>query len=214
MSGDPNLRHEALDTLRARGRLKRFSQRQTILGRGEPGAFLGIIESGAVRISVFNAEGRELALALLGPQDVFGEVAVLDGFDRTADAIAVGKADVTVVSAADVHSLMRQDHAVSAFFVKILCQRLRGSNAHAEAHALGSLSGRLALQLLNLGHEDENGMLIVNELPSQSELARLVGCSRESINRQFRSWEKAGKVLFGEKSLKVPDPIDFQETAV
>lgn len=144
----------ALAALKSRGRQRRLGARQTIFAREEPGDFLAIIGSGAVRISVFNPDGRELALALIGPGEVLGEIAVLDQRPRTADAIAVGAVEACVVAAKDVRKLLRNDPDVAGFFVRLLCQRLRGANTSAEAHALGSLSGRLALQLVNLGHED------------------------------------------------------------
>lgn len=202
-----------MEALRAIGRTRRFRNRQTIFSRGDPGDFLAIVESGVARISLFNPDGRELALALVGPGEMIGEIGVLDRQPRTADAIAIGAVELCVVSAAEVQELIRSRAEIASFFIALLCERLRGANLQAEGHALSTLAGRLALQLLNRGQEAPDGSLVIPALPSQSELARLVGSARESVNRQFRLWEQAGLLAPQADGFVVPDPVALQGSA-
>lgn len=208
-------RHEqALSVLRSWGREQKFNARQTIFARGDAGDSLAIIDSGVVRVSVFNVDGRELALALLGPGDVIGEISVIDAKERTADVIAVGRVNITLISAKDVRGLLHTDRAVTDFFFDLLCERIRSANAHAESQALNSLAGRLSIFFVNNGKEQEDGSLLLADLPSQSELARLVGGARESVNRQFRAWREQGLLCSEGEGYRVTDPVRLQEEAV
>lgn len=207
-------RAQALETLRHCGREKVFQARQTIFVRGDKGDSLAIVESGVVRISVFGSDGRELALALLGPGDVIGEISVIDNRDRAADVIAVGRVKVTVIPAKEARRLIYEDHDVTDFFLELLCDRIRSANAHAESQALNSLAGRLSIFFVNNGEELADGSLSLPDLPSQSELARLVGGARESVNRQFRIWRDAGLLVAEGQGFVVPDPVRLQEDAV
>lgn len=207
-------RAEALRILRAHGHERCFSARQTIFARGDDGDSLGIVESGVVRISVFGADGRELVLALLGPGDVIGEISVIDSKTRAADVIAAGEVRLTVIEAGQLRELLYSERKVTDFFLELLCERIRSANTHAETYALNTLAGRLAIYFVNHGHEETDGTLSLPDLPSQSELAKLVGVTRESVNRQFRAWKEAGLLVTDETGYAVTDPVRLQESAI
>ncbi len=211
---DSDLTEAALKTLRAHGREKTFKARQTIFARGDAGDSLAIVESGVVRISLFGQDGRELALALLNAGRVIGEISAIDGEPRTADAIAVGKVTATMIAGQDLRSLLAQDSQVRDYFLTMLCERVRSANSYAESHALNSLAGRLSIYFVNNGKEEEDGSISLHNLPSQSELARLVGGARESVNRQFRMWRDQGLLEAVDKGYRVPDPVQLQEAAM
>lgn len=212
--GELEPRAEALRLLRSHGRERRFSSRQTIFARGDEGDSLAIVESGVVRISIFGADGRELVLALLGPGDVIGEMSVIDNKPRAADVIAAGEVTLTVIGAGQLRELLYSERKVTDFFLELLCERIRSANAHAETYALNSLAGRLAIYFVNHGHEEPDGTLSLPDLPSQAELAKLVGVTRESVNRQFRAWKEIGLLVSRDDRYLVPDPVRLQESAI
>ncbi len=207
-------RADALGILRSHGHERRFRARQTIFARGDDGDSLAIVESGVVRISIFGADGRELVLALLGPGDVIGEISVIDSKPRAADVIAVGQVTLTVIAAGQLRDLLYSERRVTDFFFELLCERIRSANAHAETFVLNSLAGRLAIYFVNNGHEETDGTLSLPDLPSQSELARLVGVTRESVNRQFRAWKETGLLVTHSEGYVVTDPVRLQESAI
>lgn len=145
---------------------------------------------------------------------MIGEISVIDAKERTADVIAVGRVNITLISAKDVRGLLHTDRAVTDFFFDLLCERIRSANAHAESQALNSLAGRLSIFFVNNGKEQEDGSLLLADLPSQSELARLVGGARESVNRQFRAWREQGLLCSEGEGYRVTDPVRLQEEAV
>jgi len=204
----------ALRILREHGRERRFAARQTIFARGDDGDSLAIVESGVVRISIFGSDGRELVLALLGPGDVIGEISVIDNKSRAADVIAVGNVVLTVIEAGHLRELLYSERVVTDFFFRLLCERIRSANAHAETYALNSLAGRLAIFFVNHGNEKEDGSLSLPDLPSQAELAKLVGVTRESVNRQFRAWKHTGLLVTDTTGYVVTDPVRLQESAL
>ncbi|MFK7876408.1 MAG: Crp/Fnr family transcriptional regulator [Paracoccaceae bacterium] len=213
MGQDAN-RAVALQTLRAFGYERKFKRRETMIARGDAGTSVAIIDSGVVRVSLFGSDGRELALALFGPGQLVGEISAIDGKERTADVVAVGNVTATILSGSDFKRLLYSDKDVSEFVCKLLCERIRSTTAYAESQALNSLAGRLTIYFINHGIEQENGSLSLPDLPSQSELARLVGGARESVNRQFRLWRDEGLLIAQGKGYVVPDPVRLQEVAM
>ena len=211
---DSALHAEALEILRGSGREKSYTARLTIYACGDVGDSLAIVESGVVRISLFGNDGRELALALLGEGEVVGEIAAIDNKQRAADVIAVGRVRVTMIPAAELRKLIHTDKTVTDFFLQMLCQRLRSTNDHAESHALNSLAERLSLYFVNHGFEEDDGSLTLDNLPSQSELARLVGGARVCVNLQFRTWRDSGLLVDARHGFRVPDPVSLQESAM
>lgn len=208
---------QAIDLLRAVGRRQSFSARQTILHKGDEAGSLMIVEEGVVRISVSGIDGREMALALCGPGEIIGEIAVLDRGERTADAVAVRGVSATIISGSELRRLMYEEPLVLDHMVSLLCRRLRSANRHAEGHALGSLTGRLAVQLLNLtdhGAQNAEGRHVIDAVPSQSELARLVGGARESVNRQLKKWQQEALIQFDGSRMVIEDAEALQISSV
>ena len=207
-------RSEALGILRQLGHQRTFKRRETMIARGDPGTTVAIIDSGVVRVSLFGPDGRELALALFSAGQLVGEMSAIDGHERTADVIAVGDVNATLIPVSEFKRVAYSNPAVAEFVCRLLCDRVRSTTAYAESYALNSLAGRLSIYFVNNGIEQDDGSLSLIDLPSQSELARLVGGARESVNRQFRMWRDAGLLVLEGKGYIVPDPIRLQEEAM
>lgn len=203
----PRPRAPELDRLLARGRLRRFGAHETIFHRGDDGGFLALIVRGVVRIELTSPDGRNLALRLMKPGELLGEIAVLDGSTRTADAVAAGEVELLVVRAEDVRRIMRDDPDVAAYFIRMLCARLRNATDSVEGHALNDLPQRLATLLLALSEPVVEGgrRAVVAAAPSQGELARLVGGTREAVNRRMRRLVESGAISRDARRIVIPD---------
>ena len=196
------LSEEDWAALAAAGRRRRFAMRQTIFQKGDPGAFMLLVLSGSVRISIATEDGREATLNVVEPGEMLGEIAVLDGRLRTADAVAAAPVEALVIDRAALRATMAERPAVAAALIEVLCARMRRSSWQVEAMALRDLPGRLALLLLGLA--DERGAALsdagggefvrIARPPSQSEMGRLIGASREGVNRQLRAWVRDGLI--------------------
>ncbi|MBU6499594.1 MAG: Crp/Fnr family transcriptional regulator, partial [Rhodospirillales bacterium] len=169
----------------------------TIFSKGDPGSSMMAVLAGRVRIAAMSAEGREITLNVIGPGEFFGEIALLDGQPRTADAVAIEETRLLVVERRHfLPFLLRHGELVEAL-LGVLCGRLRRTSLALEELALFELPVRLARLLLKLaadyGRPAEGGTRIDLKL-SQRDLGTLVAGSRESVNKLLRQWQGEGVI--------------------
>lgn len=173
----------------------RFGKGEMLFARGDPGAHLYIVSEGQIRLAVATSEGRELSFQIVGPGDLFGEIAVLDGQTRSAEATALIQSTVYGLERSDFHRLRATNPAISEAVIFFLCTRLRSVSDKLETIALYPLEVRLARFLLAAlqGRKAPGGRRVPLELLySQSELALLLGASRPKINAALGALESAG----------------------
>jgi CRP/FNR family transcriptional regulator, cyclic AMP receptor protein len=158
---------------------------------------------GTIRISVPSSEGKELLLAIIQPGEVFGELAVLDGKERSADTIAENACTLAILDRHDILSFFERNPSAWPKLVKVLCQRLRHTDQVFAEVALLQLPARLArsmLRLLDLHSTSAPGKTPTIRF-SQRELANMVGGTRESVNRCLRNWQRNGIVQITEGAI-------------
>ena len=183
-----DLEPEAFEQLFRYAKLTTFKRGATICSKGDPGNSLFAVISGTVKISVSSPDGRNAILNLIGAGDLFGEIAVLDGQARTADATANTNCEIYVIDRRDFLPFVRSQPALAMKFIEILCTRLRWTSDQVEQVILQDLPGRLAATLLGLIEKrklDPNSRTIA---VTQQEISEMVGMTRESINKQLRAW--------------------------
>jgi CRP-like cAMP-binding protein len=169
---------------------------QVLFIKGDPGNQLYIVKRGVIRISSNSTDGKETTLNLLRAGQMFGEVAVLDGQERTANATAHEACELLVMERQDLLTFLDRHPAAMRNMLVAVCSRLRWiSEALEDAHFL-DFPRRLAKRILLLtqlfGHaHSEGGVRIALQL-SQQDLAELLVVTRESVNRQLRLWEADG----------------------
>ncbi|MDH4981903.1 Crp/Fnr family transcriptional regulator [Hyphomicrobium sp. D-2] len=192
---DEAIRHTIAGEMRAIG----FNAGQTIFGRGDPGTEMYLVVSGRVRISILSPEGRELSFAHASTGAVFGEIAMLDGGLRTADATAVDAVNVLCLSKPAFKRLLETHPRVAEAVIRFLCGRIRDADQQLEAIALYPIEGRLARFFLATAKaaapDDTEGQIAVDISMSQSELALLVGASRPKVNAALALLEASGAIV-------------------
>src|SRR6266700_6562694 len=152
-----DLEPEAFDQLCRYAKHSTLKRGATIVARGDPGNSLIAVISGTVKISVSSADGRSAILNLIGPGEIFGEVAVLDGLARTAAATANTKSEIIVIDRREFIPFVRSQPALAMKFIELLCQRLRRTSDQVEEVILQNLPGRLASALLRLTEKHKPG---------------------------------------------------------
>ncbi len=197
-------------------RLMRFSAMQSykandvIFRRGDPGEGMMAVLKGQIRIGIMSAEGKELIYNLIGAGHVFGEIALIDGKPRTADAVALEPTDVVVVRRRDFIPFLEADANLCIRLMAVLCERLRQTSELAEDFMFLELRERLAKRLVRLaelyGRPWHKGVIINFRLP-QRELAAMMGTSRESINKQLRVWAEAGWIEVDRGNIAIRDIV-------
>jgi CRP/FNR family cyclic AMP-dependent transcriptional regulator len=180
-----------LDDLLAHAKLVRYPARAGLFSRGDPGGQMIAVVSGRVRISLTGPDGHELILNVIEPGQLFGEIAMLDGRARTADATIVEPTELLIIDRRDFVPFLARHSEVAVRLLLTLCERMRTTTDQIEDIFLLPVTARLAKKLLQI--EAAPGQPAGVRL-SQRELGNMLGVSRESINKHLAGWQKAGLV--------------------
>src|SRR6201985_1905492 len=160
---------------------------EVLFQKGDAGDALFGVRRGQIRIETGASDGSRLTLNFMGSGDLFGEVAVLDGQSRTADAMAGEPTELFVLRRADFLAFLEREPKVAIKIIQLLCQRIRWQSERLEESMLQALPVRLARRLCALAADFGSEVHI-----SQEQLGIFVGAARESVNRQLQSWRKEG----------------------
>ena len=195
---------------------------QTIFVQDEPGDRLFALAEGSVKLVVRSAQGEVVELARHWRPAVFGEVALLDGGPRSATAEAVERTTLVVVTRDELIRLLRSDSQVVDRVLKALGELIRRADLLATELVFLDLPGRLARRLLELaeapdgpaqGAPPTGDVRLRTRRVTQTELANMVGGSRQSVNIALRSLEKRGYVRLVGWTIELLDPNELRRRA-
>lgn len=187
---------------------RKLAARQELFHKGESSDECYAIVSGALKASATSPEGKEMTFSLMGPGEVFGEVAMLCGGRRTATVQALEACDLLVIRRRDLLPLFEREPSIAIACMAAVAERLANVSELAEDHRFRNLPARLARKLVALaeGYGAPEGEGIVIELKlSQTELGNMVGATREAVNKQIRAWERDGVVQHEAGRLELRD---------
>ena len=167
-----------------------------------------IVRSGDLRVTREHPDGRAIALATLGPGDIFGELAMLDGEARSASVEALSECELLALPAGDVRRMLQSSSEITVKLVVALTRRLREANERIARQSFQTVQSRVAGVLLQLIAEEtpleaRDGITI---RMTQADLAQLAGTSRESVSRFLAVLERAGVVHVGRGRVTVLEP--------
>ena len=204
-----DLEPDAFDQLCRYAKHTTLKRGATIASKGDPGTSLFAVISGTVKISVSSPDGRNAILNLIGPGEIFGEVALLDGLSRSADVIANTNCELFIIDRRDFIPFVRSQPTLAMKLIELLCERLRRTSDQVEQIILQNLPGRLASALPRLTdrHKATQGERTI--AITQQEISEMVGMTRESINKQLRAWAGRGWVRLEHGAIVVlkPEPL-------
>ncbi len=177
---------EGLRELAAAAKRRVFRPGEVIFHRDDPGQVLYVIQSGKVKIYITSQDGQEVSLAVFGPGDYFGELALLDGQPRSASAVAIEPVEAFALQRTDFTNAVMHHPRIAVQVMNVLSRRLRQTDSMIEDLLFLDVHGRVAKKLLELaelhGVRTAEGIRIELRL-TQGELAAMVGASRESVNK-------------------------------
>lgn len=168
-----------------------------------------IVKDGSFRVTREHSDGRAITLATLGPGDLFGELAMLDGDKRSASAEALSDGELLALPANDVRALLGRHPEIALKLVAGLVRRLRAANVRLSRQSFQTVPSRVAGILAQLSREAQDGegeQKAVTIQMNQTDLAQLAGTSRESVSRFLAELERAGVVRSGRGRVTVLDP--------
>ena len=178
----------ALEQLCRHAKRVSFKRGARVFLKGDAGTALFAVMSGTVRMSSSSAEGRNALLNLIGPGEIFGEIAVLDGLARTTDAIANTDCEILTIDRRDFLPFLRSQPDIAIRFIEQLCARLRWTSEQVELLVLQDIPSRLAATVVRLADRQRKDAAPVTIDISQQRVAEMVGISRESANKLLAVW--------------------------
>jgi CRP-like cAMP-binding protein len=185
-----------------------YQPRQMIFAEGEPGDRLYIIASGKVKIACRAAGGRQNLQAVLGPSDMFGELAVFDPGPRSSSATAVTAVRAIFTDRAALRACIADHPEIAEQLLRVLARRLRRTIDNQVEVVGTDTRGRLAKQLLQLaqqfGSQDDGAMHVSHDL-TQEELAQSIGACRETVNQALTDFARRGWIELLDKSVLILD---------
>lgn len=210
------LNDDTLIKLSQLGTLKSFEKDSIILSEQDAGSALFVMVTGKVKVArVSNDDkNKEVILTLLNPSDFFGEMALLDGLARSATVTSIEDSQVFIIQRNDFLDLIQQHPEVSIALLQELTQRLRAAGMKIKALSLKDAEGKVATVLLQLADDMgkiKQGVVEIEKLPYQHELANMAGTSRETISRTLHTFAKKGLVELEGAKLRITSYEKFKD---
>ena len=206
--GDEDLRHVADVTVP-----RRFAAGESVFREGDDSDTCYVVHAGHARAIREHPDGRQITLAIFGPGDIFGELAMFDDERRSATVEATDELELLGILGGDMRRLMRQHPDIAVKLVISLGRRLRAANERLASQSFQTVQSRVAAVLEQLVEQarsegaDERDVQVV---ATQADLAKLAGSSRESASRFLAVLERAGVISQGRGRLTVHDPAALQ----
>lgn len=192
-----DLKDNELETISRILYVHSYQRGQLIFQEGENGDALFVVLKGKVKVCLYDEEGREYVLDIIGKDGFFGELALIDDLPRSANAIAMETADLLVVRRSDFVKLLMENPSISVNILRVLAGRLRAADERIKWLAFLNVEGRILKYLLEVGARLGIRMkdyVIIERGPSQIEIANSCGCSRETVSRMVSSLVKKGVI--------------------
>ena len=185
-----------------------LSRGATLFHEGDPGDQLYFIVSGKIKLGRTASDGRENLVAVMGPGEIFGEMALFDPSPRSTSATAVSETRLAGLKHENLRKVIQHSPEVSAQLLQALARRLRRTNENLADLVFSDVPGRVAKALLDLadrfGRPATDGILVAHEL-TQEELAQLVGASRETVNKALAEFVQRGWLRLEARAVVILD---------
>jgi len=203
------LSDEALASLSRLAARRRYPRDTVVFFENEEGDCLFMILEGRIKVTILGDDGREIILTMLGPGDLFGEMALLDNEPRSATAIAVEESELLLLQRSDFQAVIGENPVISVALIKVLTARLRRANQQISTLALLDVYGRVARVILDMAREEgrrlKDGRIAFRRATHQ-EIANRIGTTRETVTRMLKDLERQGLVrIEGREIILQPD---------
>lgn len=180
-----------IDRILSRAVIRKVKKGTVLFRKGDTGSTLYAVCAGSVRISVPSEEGQDAIFNVIQSGGLFGEIALLDGGARTADAVTIENSEVMVIDRRDFIPMVQENPDVAMKLLELVCARLRRTSEQVEDIMFLGLPGRLAKVLLQLRSQPGRGSSHAIRV-TQRDLSQMIGVSRESVNKLLRDWQRRG----------------------
>jgi len=191
-----------------------YKKDNMVLIEEEIGSTMFIILFGRVKISRISDEGREVILSILVDGDFFGEMSILDGQTRSANAVTLEDTELLIIRRENFLQMLHDYPQVAINLLKELAHRLRRSDSQIKSLSLQNALGKVASTILRIADDSgiiKQGQVEIAHMPPQQDLANMAGTSRETISRVIKSLNQLGYVKKEGSKLRILDYERFRQ---
>ena len=200
---------EALRALAAGASTRAMQTGEVLFRRGDQGSSMMVVLIGHIRIVLPSPDGREQVLRVLQAGDVLGEMALLDGGTRTADAVAETNGQLLTIERRSFRRALRESPDLALGTLATITGRLRATTWLLEVMLFHEAGARLAVTLLMLARGQPGGRVDI----TQGALGARVGAARETVNKKLREWQAAGIIGLHPGRVLVRNPAALRRHA-
>ena len=198
-----------LDSLVAASDERSFSRGDVVFLEGDEPTELFVVVSGRIAMANRSIDGRESVIALMEAGDLFGDMPLFDGLERSADARVLEPSKVAAIPYAPLRALYETRPELLWNVVRLLALRLRNTDEALADSVFLDVTGRTAKRLLELAGDADEFSLPV----TQEELAGMVGASRERVNKAIASFVKLGWIEQAERRYRITNREELTKRA-
>lgn len=206
------LQDNTLQKIYNSGFIKSYKKNDIILSEEDAGNSMFFIVEGKVKV-LRSDEDKEIIISLLGPGEFFGEMSILDGMGRSATVSAVENSKLFILQRNEFLDLLTNHPEVSISLLRELSIRLRNATNKIKALSLKDAEGKVATVLLQIADDVgriRQGVVEIDNLPYQQELANMAGTSRETISRTLHSFAKKGLIEMEGSKIRILNYEQFR----
>lgn len=209
-----NLDDETILKIAGLGKTNIYHKDQVIIEEHDAGSVLFVIMKGKVKVSRESDDGKEVILTILGECEFFGEMSIIDGFERSANVIAIEESKLFLIERTEFLDLLFKYPEVSIALLQEFASRLRISNLKIKSLSLKGAEGKVATVILQIADTQgriKKGKVEVENMPIQSDLAHMAGTSRETISRTLQTFVKKGLLEVEGQKMIINDYNEFKK---
>ena len=185
---------------------KSFPRSTTIIAAGDMTDSLYVIISGRLKVMMTDDDGGEVILAILGPNEFFGEMGLLDDAPRSASVVAIEPCELLSLSKKDFKKCMAENFEMTMTVLRGIVKRLREADKKIGSLALMDVYGRVARLLLEMS-ETIDGQKVVTKKLAKQDIAKMIGASREMVSRVMKDLQTGGFIEVKGGSIFLKDNI-------
>ena len=183
---------------------RRFPRGSYVIRAGEETDALYIILAGRAKVLIPDDDGNEVILSVIGPNEFFGEMGLLDDQPRSASVETLEPCEMLRISRTAFLSCLKDNFDAAMLIIRNLVKRLREADRKIESLALIDVYGRVARLLIEMAKPVE-GQWIIEKAPPKQEIARMIGASREMVSRVVKDLNEKGVIRADKRKIYVLD---------
>jgi CRP/FNR family cyclic AMP-dependent transcriptional regulator len=185
---------------------KSFPRGTTIIATGDTTDSLYVVISGRLKVMMSDDEGREVILAILGPNEFFGEMGLLDDHPRSASVVSIEACELLSLAKRDFKKCLAENFEMTMTVMRGLVKRLREADRKIGSLALMDVYGRVARLLLEMA-DTIDGQKVVTKKLAKQDIAKMIGASREMVSRVMKDLQTGGTIEVRGGSIFLKDTI-------